>query len=106
MLFSSGKVTPRPLFALLPVVFLATSVIPAPAQQNSVAESLRQPVLNDAGLSTYKAVLSEVCAADEAADSAFTALTSKEALAAHQKRLREQWLNGWTPSAASLNAHP
>jgi len=102
MLFAHGKVTPRSLVALL----LAAAAATASAQPSAVAESLAKPVLKDAGLSTYKAVLGEVCAADEAADSAFAGLTSKEALAAHQRRLREHWLNafGGFPERTPLNA--
>lgn len=106
MLFLHRNATFLSLITLLPVVFLATSAVPAPAQPNAVTESLAKPVLNDAGLSTYKAVLGQVCAADEAADSAFTMLTSKAALATHQKHLREQWLDsfGGFPERTPLNA--
>ena len=88
------------------ISFLAFFALSVPAQQTPVAESLARPVLKDAWLSTCKAVLGEVRAADEASDSAFMALTSKEALAARQKRLREQWLDsfGGFPERTPLNA--
>jgi lysophospholipase L1-like esterase/dienelactone hydrolase len=76
------------------------------AQPSSVAEVLGAPVLEQAGLSSYAAVFRQVSAADEAADTAWSALASEDTLTAHQQRLRTRWLAsfGGLPARTPLNA--
>ena len=88
------------------VGLLAAHVAADPIQPDAVAQALRRPVLKGAGLSSHAAVFAQVCAADEAADGAFTALGSKVALADYQQRLRNKWTAsfGGFPVRTPLNA--
>lgn len=84
----------------------AAGTVAAAPRPGAVADALAVPVLVTAGLASHEAVFSQVLAADEAADRAWGTLTTKEALAAHQKQLRERWMAsfGGFPARTPLNA--
>ena len=93
---------------IMQAVMVASGIaaVAAEPQPRAVADALAAPVLKAAGLASHEAVFRQVLAADEAADRAWGALSSKEALAAHQNRLRERWIAsfGGFPARAPLNA--
>lgn len=70
------------------------------------AQALYKPVLERAGHSSRDSVFAQMQEADEAAERAFAALDTKDALAEHQRRLRAQWLAsfGGLPERTPLNA--
>ncbi|HRT30778.1 MAG TPA: hypothetical protein P5527_13375, partial [Kiritimatiellia bacterium] len=68
------------------IVAMAAGTVTAAPQPGAVADALAVPVLVTTGLVSHEAVFSQVLAADEAADRAWGTLTTKEALAAHQKQ--------------------
>jgi len=100
----------QPIFrvTVMQAVMVASGIAAAAAepQPRAVVDALTAPVLDAAGLASHEAVFKQVLAADEAAERAWGALTSKEALAAHQQRLRERWTAsfGGFPARTPLNA--
>ncbi|HRR34062.1 MAG TPA: acetylxylan esterase [Kiritimatiellia bacterium] len=90
------------------ICFLMASITAvAEPKPQAVAEALAAPVLDTtARLASHEAIFKQVLAADEAADQAWGRLTTQEALAAHQKQLRERWIGsfGGFPERTPLNA--
>ncbi len=72
----------------------------------AVAKALQEPVLENAGMTTFDAVFAMVKAADAAADKAFLNHTTELSLKRYQRSLRENWTNsfGGYPERTPLNA--
>ena len=71
-----------------------------------VDKALREPVLKNAGMTTFDAVFDMVKDADTAADKVFLDHRSERSLRRHQRRLRESWTKsfGGYPKRTPLNA--
>ncbi|MDD2599672.1 MAG: alpha/beta hydrolase family protein [Kiritimatiellae bacterium] len=73
----------------------ASLTIAAPVPRALIAEALREPVLENAKMSTYNAVFEMVRAADTAADAAALEITSARSLRHHQRSLRQSWITSF-----------
>lgn len=76
------------IFLILTTLCVAmTTADPVPSAV--VAEALREPVLDNAAMTTYNVVFDMICAADAAADTAFREIANERALRRYQQKLRK-----------------
>lgn len=91
-----------------PLAFICCIGLSASAAEvnTAVAKALQDPVLENAGMTTFEAVFAMVKAADAAADKAFLDHASERSLRRQQRRLRKDWAAsfGGYPKRAPLNA--